>query len=284
MNLIASRTKACASILSVVLVMSGGVPARAQSAGPPRRIVQEVTNEEVKTFLDPTALVSRFSYSFGGNYLGEGIAAYDNTFRALWALNGRSALWGDVPVRTFDFSDRTGQTGVGDTRLGGGVITHEDLTSRLTTSILTFEASAPTGSLEKGTGVDAWILAPGGALAFNPTDVFPVYVIGKYLHSVGGLGGGQDGGEPGERLRSIELTIQTVHLLPKGVFLSAIPRFVMNLEQDFNFFSLGLGAGRALNRRIAVTGAYVQHVAGQRTFSLGFVVRLRMLFGERKDR
>jgi len=147
-----------------------------------------------------------------------------------------------------------------------------------------FEAQAPTGSIEKGTGVGAWFLAPGGAVAINPTDVFPVYVTGRYLHSVGDLGGRQDNADPGARIRSVDLTIQTVHLLPKGVFLAAIPRFVFNLEQDFNFFSLGVGAGRALSRHFAITGAYVQHVAGQRTFSRGFAVRLRVLFGERKDR
>ena len=30
---------------------------------------------------------------------------------------------------------------------------------------------------------------PGGALAINPTDKFPVFVIGRYLHSLESLGG-----------------------------------------------------------------------------------------------
>ena len=74
-----------------------------------------------------------------------------------------------------------------------------------------------------------WILAPGGALAFNPTDRFPAFVVGRYLHSVEGLGGDNREEEVAERpdlrVRSAELTLQTVHILPKGFFVSVIASF-----------------------------------------------------------
>ena len=104
-----------------------------------------------------------------------------------------------------------------------------------------------------------------------------MYVIGRYLHSLGGSEGGL-------RVRSLELTIQTLHIFPKGIFVSAVPRLTFNFEQEFNFFSLGVGVGRALNARVAISGAYVHHVAGRKTFSQGVGVNLEFLFGARKDR
>ncbi len=106
------------------------------------------------------------------------------------------------------------------------------------------------------------------------TDVFPVYIIGRYTHSLG---------DEGLRVRSFELVIQTIHILPKGFFLAFIPTFVLNLEQDFNIFSIGLGAGWALNRRLSLQGGYVQHVAGEKTFSRGFTLGIMYLWGKDKS-
>ena len=145
----------------------------------------------------------------------------------------------------------------------------------------------PTGDPDRGTGFGTWILAPGAALAFNPTDKFPIYVIGRYLHSLEGLGGANRKEEvadtPDLRVRSLELTLQTVHILPKGFFVTAIPSFVYNFNRDFNFFSLGIGVGRALNSRLAVSGGYVRHVAGRRAFNQVLTFQVTFLFGRRKD-
>ena len=45
-------------------------------------MLQEVTNEEVKTFLDPTAMINSVAYSFAANFLGGGSTFYENGFRA----------------------------------------------------------------------------------------------------------------------------------------------------------------------------------------------------------
>ncbi len=143
----------------------------------------------------------------------------------------------------------------------------------------------PTGDRDKGTGFDTYILAPGVGIALNPTDKFPIYVVGRYLHSVGGSssqGNGVD--DDDDRFRSIELNIRTYHILPKGVFLAVLPSFLFDLNRDFNLFSLGAGVGRALNRRLAVQAGYVQHVAGRETFNRGFTVGIRYLWGRDKSR
>ncbi len=259
-----------------VLWGSAGWAQEDQKADRPQ-LVQDVTNEEVRTFLDPTAMINHFEFAFATNFLGGGATLYENRFEAFWALNGRSAIWAEAPVRTLNLPDVEQHTGWGDTVLGVGLITHENLERRLTASILTFEVLAPTGDSRKGTGFDTWVLAPGAAAAFNPTDVFPVYVEGRYLHSLGGSGGDL-------RVRSLELTIQTIHIFPKGIYVSAVPRLTLNFEQSFNFFSMGAGIGRALNSRLGISGGYVHHVAGEKTFSRGFAVNLQLLSGARKDR
>ena len=56
-------------------------------------------------------------------------------------------------------------------------------------------------------------------------------------------------GNPSLKVRSIELKLETFHILPKGFFLAVLPSVTFNLNQDFNFFTLGLGVGRALTRQ-----------------------------------
>ena len=67
-------------------------------------------------------------------------------------------------------------------------------------------------------------------------------------------------------------------------YVVALPRFVFNLNQNFNSFSLGLGVGRALNRRFSVFGAYVHHMAGRKSFSQGFTVGLNFVWGDVKQK
>ena len=240
---------------------------------------EAVTNEDVKRFLDPTVMINSFDYTFTANFVPGGTEIYTHRINPFWAMNSWSGFWAELPYTDFNAPDRTGTSGLGDLTLGWAALTHENLESRFTTSAVAFEVLAPTGSLSKGTGFGTWVLAPGGALAFNPTDVFPIYVTGRYLHSVGT----PEAGAADLRVRSVELTVNTIHILPKGFFVSAIPNFVFNLNQDFNLFSLGLGVGRALNRKFLISGGYVHHIAGQQTFNQAFTVTLGFIFGERKD-
>ena len=83
-------------------------------------------------------------------------------------------------------------------------------------------------------------------------------------------------------LRFIGRMVQ--HILPKGFFLAALPSFVFNLNQDFNFFSLGLGDGRALNRRLLIQGGYVHHIAGRETFNRALQIGITYLWGQDKSK
>ena len=150
---------------------------------------EEVTVDAVKTFLDPTVMVHAVDYGFAANLLPFGAELYTHRLGAFWAINRWTGAWIDVPFQSLSVPDGAGESGVGDTLLGWGAITHERLDRRFTTSVATFEALAPTGDPERGTGVGTWVLAPGAAMAFNPTDRFPVYVTGRYLHSIEALGG-----------------------------------------------------------------------------------------------
>lgn len=258
----------------VSLTLAAGTVAHAQP--------DEVTVEEVKQFLDPTVMIPSFDYGFSANVLPGDAELYAHRIGGFWAFNHWTGVWADVPFRNLSAPGAMDDSGLGDVQLGWGAILHEDLESRFTTSIVSLEALAPTGDPKRGTGFGTWVLAPGGALAFNPTNRFPIYVSGRYLHSLGSLGG-EDSGDRGLRVRTVELTIQTVHILPKGFFLSAIPSVGLNLNQDVHFFSLGLGAGRAVTRNFAVSAGYVNHVAGTKTFNQVFTLQLSFVFGERRD-
>jgi hypothetical protein len=204
----------------------------------------------------------------------------------MWAVNHWTAFWAQIPINQLSIPDEDTPTDVGDILMGWGAVIHEDLGRRFTSSVGWFEVIAPSGRVEKGIGLGTWVLAPGGGIALNPTDRFPIYITGRYLHSLGNIGGDRDEmvatGEQDLRVRSIELNVETAHIFPKGLYVAALPSFVFNLNQDFNFFSLGVGIGRALNRNFAISGGYIQHVAGRKTFSRGFLVGLSFVCGDPK--
>ena len=249
-----------------------------QSGTRQRGLIEDVSVSEVKTFLDPTRMINRLEYDFQANFLPNDTRLFTNRFRPWYAFNNWSAAWVRVSIHDFSIPHQDNPVGIGDIDIGGGFVIHEDLSRRLTTIAAAAEIRLPTGDASKGTGFDAYIIAPAALLAFNPTDAFPVYIIGSYLHSWGSLGGSASQ----EHLRSIELEIQTFHILPKGVFVAVLPSFVFNLNQDFNIFSLGLGAGRALNRRLLIQGGYVHHIAGRETFNRALQIGITYLWG--KDR
>ena len=231
-------------------------------------------------------MISRFEYSFQANFLPNDIEQFTNRFGLWYALNNSNAVWARIPLHDFSVPNQEAPFGAGDMDLGWGYLVHENLSSRLTTVAASLEARLPSGDFSKGTGLDTYIIRSSGLLGLNPTDLFPVYILGRYLHSTGNLGGNQrdepDSPVVDRRVRSIELTILSFRILPKGIFLTAAPSFFFNLNRDFNLFSLGVGVGRALNRRLSIEAGYVQHVAGRQTFNRGFTIGLKYLWGKEK--
>jgi len=250
---------------SLSLLSVGGTSAQSPDA---------VSNEDVKRFLDPTQLINSFDYSFQASILPLGMEAYTHRLSPTWALGHRTAVWAEVPMTHFSSPGEAGSASAGDVTLGWGWILHEDLERRLTTSIGAIEVVAPTGSVEDGTGSGRFMLQPVGAIALNPTDYFPVYLSGQYTHSFGG--------SEGEPVRRVELSVETVHIFPKGFFVSAVPTFFWDFGRDVEVFSLGLGVGRALSSHFAWSAAYVQHLVGDKTFSRGFNAGLSFIWGDEK--
>jgi hypothetical protein len=251
-------------------------------------VIEDVTPEEVKRFLDPTIMINGFSYTFSANFLVPDARLFTHTLEPTWAVAHWTAFWARIPVENLSIPDQDVPSSVGDVLFGWGAVIHEDLGRRVTSSAAWFEVLAPTGSEARGTGLGTWVVAPGGGVALNPTDWFPIYISGTYLHSLGNIRGRQSDTTEVEgsdlRVRSIQLDLETIHIFPKGFYVAALPSFVFNLNQDFNFFSLGVGVGRALNRNFAVFGGYVHHVAGRQTFSQGFTVGLNFVWGEMKQK
>jgi len=258
----------------------------AQSSESESTTEEEVTTQEVKNFLDPTIMINSLEYNFQSNFLLNEARLYSHTIMPMWAISHWTALWARVPFLDFSVPGANPPSGLGDVMFGWGVVAREDLKSRLTGTAFWIEALAPTGSVEKGTGVGTWIFAPGGGIALNLTEKFPIYIEGRYLHSLEALGGSNRDEEveerPDLRIRTVELNLQTVHIMPKGFWVAALPGFTFNFNQDFNFFSLGAGVGRALTRNFAISGAYIHQVAGKKTFNQAFTVGLSFVWGKEK--
>jgi hypothetical protein len=244
--------------------------------------IEEVTAQEVKRFLDPTLMITKLEYSFTTNFLPLETRLFQHTARPWYALNHSNAVWVDVPFNHYSTPSGKDLGGIADLRAGWGTLIHENLGRRFTATAAGLEVLVPTGNLLKGTGYDTWVLAPAFFAAFNPTDKFPVYVSTQYLHSLGEIGGSLADGNAELRVRSLDIEVQTVHILPKGIFIAALPAFTINFNQNFNIFSLGVGAGRALNRRFLIQGGYLHHIAGEETFSQGFQISLVYLWGKDK--
>ncbi len=268
-------TKLLAAIIFVFFVVSAtgsatAFPVDEEEDGTRKKLIEEVTTDEVKRFLDPTLMISRLSYDFQMSFLPGDAELITHRIRPWYALNNSNAFWADVSYHVYSFPESSGWSGLGDISVGWGFLIHENVRRRLTTVAGGLEVRFPTGDAAKGTGFDAYIVKPAVLIATNPTDLFPVYIIGRYAHSVG---------DEGLTVRSLELVIQMIKILPKGFFLGLIPAFVRDLENDFNVFSLGLGAGWALNRRLSLQGGYIERVSGEETFDRGFTVGITYLWG-----
>jgi len=231
-----------------------------------------LTVADVRRFLDPTVMVNRLEYRFQANYLPGDVQLYSHRTRPWIALNSRSAAWIGIPWINVSLPDGSRNSGIGDLSLGGGFVLHENLGSRLTEAAVGFDVVMPTGDRAQLTGFDRWILQPVALLVFNPTDLFPVFFIGRYQHSVA------DGDER-EPLRTVNLTLQTFHILPNQFFLLFIPNLIVDLNRDQTVFTFGIGAGRAMSRRLALQASYVQYILGSETFSRGFQLGLNYFWG-----
>jgi len=269
---------------SIIILLFGASHAGLFAQTSQKSIIEDVSTEDVKKFLDPTIMNDVLEYRFQANFLPQNTKLYSHRPYVGYSLNYWSAVWAEVPYWHFSSPGTATPSGISDTLIGGGVVPYKDLSKRVTGVAFWVEALAPTGNAEKGTGFGTWVLAPGGGIALNPTDRFPIYLSGRYLHSfkpIGGLGS-QDSSEPAKKVRSIELMLETIHIFPKGFFVAALPSILFDLNQDFQMFSLGVGVGRALNRRLVVTGGYIHYVAGRRTFNQAFVVGLSFIWGKEK--
>jgi len=234
----------------------------------------EVTTGDVKRFLDPTTIVTGFDYTFSFNAL-ENADLYRHLFGPGWALNESQIFFVDVPLQSLVPDQGPSKTGIGDTSIGWGYVPYENLSSRFTSLILVAEMRAPTGDAATGFGTGGWVAAPAVRLAFNPTDRFPVFFTVGYLHSLQDEKTQARDGETVLKLRTWELALTTVHILPKGFFLSLEPSLL--LDEDLEVFSVVVGAGRALTRHFAFSLGYAQFVAGDRTFSRSIVGGLQYI-------
>ena len=250
----------------------------------PETIIEDVSTEDVKRFLDPTVMNDVLEYRFQANFLTQDNRLFSHRPYVGYSFNYWSAAWVEVPIWDFSIPGTNAPSGISDTLIGVGFIPYKNLSKRLTAAAFWLEALAPTGNAQKGTGFGTWVLSPGGGIAVNPSNKFPIYLTGRYLHSVKPIGGDESGdlSVPPAKVRSIELDIETIHILPKGFFVSAQPRFLFDLNKDFKVFSLGAGLGRALNRRLMVFGGYVHFVAGKKTFNQALVLGLSFIWGKEK--
>jgi hypothetical protein len=151
---------------AATLLLATLFPGAARSSTPsnsnrPQSVIEDVTPEDVKRFLDPTILINSFGYSFTASYLGQDARLYTHKLEPVWAVGHWNAFWAEVPVEKLSIPDRDVPSTVGDVLVGWGAVIHEDLGRRITSSVGWFEVLAPTGSVERGTGFGTWVLAPG---------------------------------------------------------------------------------------------------------------------------
>jgi hypothetical protein len=234
----------------------------------------EVTVGDVKRFLDPTTIVTGIDYTFSYNSLPDA-RLYRHLFGPGWALSESQILYADLPIQRLVPDEDSSEFGIGDIAIGWGYVPYENLSSRFTSLILVAEVRAPTGDAGVGLGTGGWLLSPAIRFALNPTDRFPLYFTLGYLHSLEDEKTQEIDGETVLGLRSWEFAFTTVHIMPKGFFLSLEPSLL--IDEDLEVFSISIGGGRALTRHFAFAAGYAQFAAGDRTFNRAAVVSLQYI-------
>ncbi len=112
----------------------------------------------------------------------------------------------------------------------------------------------------------------------NVTDLFPIYAIYTYRHSAGeiGLSGQSQVTEVDPiKLRTSELDISTVRILPKGFWVLANADWLVN--RDVWRLSLGVSGGRAISRYFAWSVSYAEHIGGRESFDRRWSIALDYL-------
>jgi hypothetical protein len=235
----------------------------------------EVNVEDVKRFLDPTVMISRVEYRFQANHLQNDFDVYTHLLRPWYAIDGVSAAWVRLPFATISSPTGDSRSAISDITFGYGRMLHENLERRLTASAFSLELTTPTGDVDKGTSADAWIGRINGAIMANPTDLFSLFVVGRYSHSFDTIVGGGN-------LRTAQVEVQAFRVFPKSYFLALTPTLSYDFDLDVEVFSVVFGGGKALTRRFALAAGYVEHVSGQRSFNRGFTIGLNYLYGSLK--
>ena len=255
------------ALLVLALLLATPLPGQAE----------EVSVDDVKRFLDPTVMISRVEYRFQANHLRNDFDVYTHLLRPWYAIDGVSAAWIRLPFATISPPEGSSRSAISDITVGYGRMLHENLERRLTASAFSVELTTPTGDVDKGTSADAWIGRINGAIMANPTDLFSLFVIGRYSHSFDAIVGGGD-------LRTAQVEVQAFRVFPKSYFLALTPTLSYDFDLDVEVFSFIVGGGKALTRRFALAAAYVEHISGQRSFNRGFTIGLNYLYGSLKGR
>ena len=177
-----------------------------------------------------------------------------------------TSFFTDIPIIRSHVAGET-QTGFSDISVGYGFVPYENLERRFTTLAFRVETSMPTGDENRGLGLGTWVLSPAVGVAFNVTNLFPIYAIYTYRHSAGEIappGKTEMAGDNPIRPRISELDISTVRILPKGFWVLANADWVVN--PNIWRLSLGVSGGRAISRHFAWSVSYAEHVGGQESF------------------
>ena len=140
----------------------------------PDSIIEDVTPEDVKKFLDPTVMNNVLEYRFQANFFPQETKLFSHRPYIGYSLNYWSAVWAEVSIWDFSVPGIDAPSGISDTLIGWGCVPYKDLSKAFTGFAFWLETLAPTGNAEKGTGFGTWVLALGGGVALNPTDRFPI--------------------------------------------------------------------------------------------------------------
>jgi len=102
----------------------------AQSSQKP--LIENVSPEDVKKFLDPTIMYNVLEYRFQANFLRQNTKLFSRRPYVGYSLNHWSAVWAEVPYWHFSSPGTAAPSGISDTLIGGGVVPYKDLSKRVT--------------------------------------------------------------------------------------------------------------------------------------------------------
>jgi len=243
------------------------------AASLPAQPATYVGRDGIKRFLDPTVFINTLEYRFDSSF-SDDVTTYGHNFLSLLPVNHRNTFWVGGAFSHIAASGTPVDNAVGDVVVGFGTLLHENLLDRFTSSMAGLELVAPTGSVESGTGDGRWLLAPRGALAVHLTDYFPLFVRGRYSHSLG------ESELPSIRLLDIELEFAL--LVGGGFFVEVVPVLAYDFAAEADSVSLEAVVGRAITENVAWVAGYVEHFEDGHSNSRGFIGGLNVIWGDEK--